>query len=661
MQRPDKTSQTLLASIALLRVERENNRDYVQLLVPFAQELLAILNPEIVTSQFLRKNMQDAYGLVIPDSVCELVLKRLVKKKILVKEAHSFFATGDLQPTGFYNSVLAKEKELDRTLEAIVAFARDVHSIEWTKEKTSDVLTAYMRQFSIDCLAYFVSASALPAIPASNKDFVLVSEFIEYSMKTNLPASGAIRTLVKGSMLANALLCPDLDAFTKDFDEVQFFIDTPIILRALGFNSEESEHEAKLLFTMLRDLGGILRVFDHTLEETESLLRSTIDSYDNSGKNYMLNSWAKRRGYGKADIEVMLSKLPLMLRNLYLTVVPRPNQAIPIAFTEDDIESVVRAKVGQVFDKTIYYDVLSVRSIVILRRAVTPYHLEDSKAVLVTSNATLAKSMFELCSSVPSCARVSPVISNFSLANLAWLKRPATADIPDLNLAIACESALEPSDAYWREFLREAELLEARGQISAVDLQALRADPVARKELMHLTLGEDKTLGAQTYKDIVESVKRHYTQEKDVELQAERERRALGEEELFEARKKLEGIRVAHLTRVSGRSAAIAASYAATLTTLVYGSIVLLVLGGAVLWTVRSAMAFGIAVAISLGTGLLTALTRISKVPYAAEFYETRRANAYIKLMAIAHDRLPSELKDVTSLGIVNSSTSEGK
>jgi hypothetical protein len=96
--------------------------------------------------------------------------------------------------------------------------------------------------------------------------------------------------------------------------------------------------------------------------------------------------------------------------------------------------------------------------------------LEDSAAVFVTSNSSLAKAAWEVGKNHNSSKEVSSVITDYSLANVAWLKAPLGApDLPTKELVAICYAAMEPSAALWGRYLEEIERLEASGDISPDD------------------------------------------------------------------------------------------------------------------------------------------------------------------------------------------------
>jgi hypothetical protein len=151
--------------------------------------------------------------------------------------------------------------------------------------------------------------------------------------------------------------------------------------------------------------------------------------------------------------------------------------------------------------------------------------VEDAGAVLVTSNAKLARVAYSFGKEHESSHEISTVITDLSLANIAWLKAPLTfPDVPQTEVMAACYAAMEPSESLWSQYVEEIDRLERQDNITSTEHQALRYSLQARNELMNLTLGSEEEFSASTIDDILERLKAEWTEEKEQALQEERER-----------------------------------------------------------------------------------------------------------------------------------------
>ena len=118
---------------------------------------------------------------------------------------------------------------------------------------------------------------------------------------------------------------------------------------------------------------------------------------------------------------------------------------------------------------------------------------------------------------------VSSVITDFSLANVAWLKAPMGApQLPMTEVLAFSYAALRPSSALLNKFLKEIDKLEEKGNISSLDHQILRSDYRVNNELMELTLGDEAALTEETITKTLERVSSEIKKEVSKELDIEK-------------------------------------------------------------------------------------------------------------------------------------------
>ena len=150
------------------------------------------------------------------------------------------------------------------------------------------------------------------------------------------------------------------------------------------------------------------------------------------------------------------------------------------------------------------YDINSVRSIYAARAGTSPMTIERSKAPLVTSNAGFSRAAFQYGQRHEESREVSSVITDFSLANMAWLKAPLGAPALPMREVLAFSyAALQPSKELLDKYMEEIDKLEKRGSITPRDHQLLRSSHLAQAELMNLTLGEEGALTEQTVSEML--------------------------------------------------------------------------------------------------------------------------------------------------------------
>jgi hypothetical protein len=179
------------------------------------------------------------------------------------------------------------------------------------------------------------------------------------------------------------------------------------------------------------------------------------------------------------------------------------------------------------------YDINSVRSIYVLRGHDAPSTIEKSKAVLVSSNSGFARAAYDYGQRHEQSREVSSVITDFSLANMAWLKAPMGApNLPTIEVLAFSYAALQPSKELLDKYLQEIEKLERKGTITERDHQLLRSSALAQEELMKLTLGDDAALTEETVIETLQRVSGEIRKEESDKLVTEQEAHRRTQEEL---------------------------------------------------------------------------------------------------------------------------------
>ena len=160
--------------------------------------------------------------------------------------------------------------------------------------------------------------------------------------------------------------------------------------------------------------------------------------------------------------------------------------------------------------------------------------MEEAYAVFVTSNTGFARAAWEYGQKYESSHEVSSVITDFSLANTAWLKAPMEApNLPLAQLHSFSYAALQPSNELLSKFMQEVEKLENEGSIDERAVQVLRSDnPLVYSELMDMTLGENEYLTGATPKEVFERVSDHIRKEEAQKLTSEQMAHEATQEEL---------------------------------------------------------------------------------------------------------------------------------
>ena len=518
-------STATLTSLAILKVKVDQGTDYLDYLRPFILQVLMEHQPDPITNGVVSDYIGKQFGLVIPERTVEIVLKRLSRNHAIERKEHVYRITGDLPDP----QITARQYEARRHIDAVVSglqqFSQDRIKPISSPDHAITAICAFLDRFAITCLSAYVRGTAIPPFEGAHKaDIVLVSEYIQHVQQTAPERFDSFLILVQGHMLANALLCPDLQNADQTYQKVAFYLDTPLLVQGLDLEGKSRQSALRELIALLHKLGGKVRAFSHSRQELYSVLHGAAANIDSPDGRGLIVREARKRGTTKSDLLLLAASLDDKLGESGIEVEETPRYIEDLQIDETVFEKILEDEVPYYNPRAKEYDVNSVRSIYAIRGNKFAPSLEKAQAVFVTSNAAFARAAWEYGQQHESSQDVSTVISDFSLANTAWLKAPMGApSIPRTQLLAFSYAALEPSSELLGKFMTEIERLQSQGTITARDHQLLRSSPLVYPELMHLTLGEDTSLTERTARQTLERVSKAIKKEESEKLTEEQE------------------------------------------------------------------------------------------------------------------------------------------
>jgi hypothetical protein len=501
-------SATTLASLAMLKVNIDAGRDYLEYLRPYVVHVLHTTKPDVVSDTTVAVGLREICGLEIPHRTVNILLQRLARDKHLIK-ANGLFKVDNLPDVNFEADRAASVRHLDFVSAELAEFAQKTAARNISAAEATDSIVAFLSQFSIPCLKSFLRGTALPKFGQEEDwQIVLVGQFV-HQMIDKPQLFESFMRFVEGHMLANALLCPDLKQVSNTYEDVVFYLDTPILIKLLGLEGNEEKQAVEELIQLVFRLKGKIVYFSHTQDELVTVIRNSAEFIDSPKGRGSIVAAALKLGRTKSDLILIAENASTSLDNLGISCVQSPlydqkNHRFEIA--EEAFAAVLDDEVNYLNSRARDYDIRSVRAIYVLRKGLSPQSIEKSKAVFVTSNVSFSKAAFEYGKKYEQSREVSTVITDFSLANTAWLKAPHGATLlPQKEVLALAYAAIQPTPRFWAKVLEEADKLQANGEISARDHQLLRSSRHVQDELMKLTLGSEDSL---TKESITETVQR---------------------------------------------------------------------------------------------------------------------------------------------------------
>lgn len=547
-------ARTTLSSLAMLKVRIDGGADYLEYLRPYVLMVLSEAPPERITDAAVAAGIRRLSGLEIPSRTVQVVLQRLVKERRLERAHGVYVVSGVLPVTDAAAERKAATRKISSVVDALVKYSRESAGREISEEEASDSLVAFLSNFSIPCLKYYLRGTTLPPVNGKSESrIVLVSQFLG-SIPAGTTLFDSFMTLVQGHMLANALLCPDLQSVTKSYKDVVFYLDTPLLIDLIGLAGEQRQQAIQELISLVGHLDGKIACFSHTAEELENTIRNSAEYVDSTTGRGSIVVEARRAGRTRSDLILASHSAAEKIERSGVEIQSTPQYVEAnhrFEISEEAFSEALDDELTYLNQRAREYDIKSVRSVYVLRRGLCPRSLEKAKAVLVTNNAAFSKAAYDYGKRYEQSSEVSTVITDFSLANTAWLKAPQGAPtLPEKEVLAFAYATLRPSPEFWEKVLREAERLERTGVISARDHQLLRSSHHAQDELMRLTLGDDAALTDERISETLRRVTSEIQSEEAEKRKVEEGSRKAAEERHAAAEASLQGLRSTIFWRV---------------------------------------------------------------------------------------------------------------
>ncbi len=527
-----------LTSLAILRVTVDRGGDYLEYLRPLVLHVLKGYGADPIKDEAVARAVEEQFGLLVPASTIQLVLKRIARRGGIVRDHGQYKLRGELEAIDLESRRLEAERRIDSVVAGLYDFSQgSPHPLE-SKAEAASAICAFLAEFDVTCLKAYLQRSTIPDLGNNHsREIILVSYYVRALYLRKDEQFANFVTLMQGHMLANALLCPDLEQLPESFRTVEFYFDTPLLLDLLDLEPTVKYDAARDLVNQLVRLGGSVLTFTHTRDEVVRVIRHAadrLDSVDGSDERGIILE-SRRRGRTRSDLMLMVEQIDEFLDDAGIEVKSTPRYREEFQIDELALKALLVEEVAHVNPRAEADDINSVRSIYVLRGRLVPTALERSRAVLVTNNTSFARAAWRYGQDVESKLAVSSVITNFTLANTAWLKRPLEfLATPRMHLLAAAYAALVPSEALLTRYMQEIERLQTSGKFSERDLQLLRSSSSAHTELMYFTLGEDAALTEETPAQTLERITAEIRAEDECRLQASEDAHQVTREKLAE-------------------------------------------------------------------------------------------------------------------------------
>lgn len=436
-----------LASLALLKANFDSdNKDYIDLFVPFIVSLVNRKKYEIIEVKDVCKDFETEFGLKIPYHPIQSILDRARKFGYLRRDR-----TGKLRiihekvVDGDFSDIAAQmEQKYNALIQGFLEFTRSSFDVEISGERANEIFIAYLRDHDLDMLfAKFENESLLPNVETSGTDKFLINEFIRHVYERSPGLFDFVADISVGHILANTILfrTNETQIFQQArLDNSQYYLDIGLLFSIIGVNGPFKRQAYREFVELCNKQGANLFVFQHTLDEFLGILETTLNYLEAPTIDYSRSSSAliyfRDEGFTKSDVIQLISSIEKLLMSFGISVIRTPNPNIDQQFQID--EEALEEKIIEIyrvsqpkFDAeekalTLAMDVKSISAIHKLRKGNFPINLSDARHLFVTTNSSLAYAsrQFERSLLDQPYFFIPTTVSDVFLGTLVWVGSP---------------------------------------------------------------------------------------------------------------------------------------------------------------------------------------------------------------------------------------------
>lgn len=519
----------IIISYAILKVNYDERKDYIENFVPMFLECIRVAENDIISLNELQEIFHMKFGLLIPIHTIDMIVKRIkikgyisISKKKLVREDEK------INSLNFHEKHLNIMENHEKLIKSLIVYCEKKFNLKLTEQEAESALLNYIENNQLSIALKESCGQAIPSPGTPIKEYkYIVASFIQSLIESDSVEFEYLEGIVKGSMIACALYIPNINNYSQRFKRTEVYFDTTFLINALGYSGKAYQDPCRELLELLNESGAVLRCFKHTVEEIYDILcacshkldSNNIDEYFSDCLRYFIEL-----GYTPSDVMSLANDIENSLKRINIHPKERPDYSIyKDVIGEEDLKKVLKEQIFYRKEIAIERDVYSISAIMRLRKGHKTRLIEECKALFVTSNSTLCNVVYDFFKDVFERDQVKPIITDYALTNLLWLKKPIKApDLPKKKIIADCYAATQPSVRLWNAYIKEIDSLKSNKQISIDNYMFFKHAPIAKDILMEVTKGNEDVFRLGKINDIIriaqERIESEVTKKKDEEI-----------------------------------------------------------------------------------------------------------------------------------------------
>lgn len=518
-----------LVTVAYLKARLDEGDDHLGIFVPIVIDVVSkSLSDSFVTAD-VQKMLIEHHGLTMPTAALETILRRLVRKGIIKRNAGRYQRGHALAIVPAVEAAKARLEQAQLDLaSAFMDFAlgkgRKIESTEMALER----ILLFLEEEQVALLL------REPPRPDSCFDRsamrAVVAEFLQTALREDSSHASTVRSILEGLVLYHAAFQPDFAQQSKAFQNLTVVLDSVLVRQAVGYEGPAERALMRETVDLLQASGATCVVFDVTLQEIRGILRVYEEKLATARGRESLHPVPMARfflteKYTPGDVAEMMVLLEHDVEAAGLTI-----RRLPTRIKEHVGEE--RALIGRLADPQtkdesqprVRHDVDCVAAVLTMRRGRTATRIEDCGAIFATSASLVIRNVKLWFMDDQQGLGIEPIIHIRALGNLAWLKKPMLGkELKKRDLVALCAVVMRPERETWNKFIAHLTKLRDSNRISTDEVAAVLVSGMSDKFLREAEEQDSDDPDAATLDEVVDRVRHEYASEYEAKFRAKRE------------------------------------------------------------------------------------------------------------------------------------------
>ena len=542
----------VLINFAILNANWRNGKNYLDSLVPFAEELFARKRYEEVNLNRICQDFVQEFSFKIPPHPMKVVLKRLVRSQKIEYCGGEIWKNNSAARETLISLRNEHEKKYQKVLDEFIKFLKSKFKENVGEEDASKALISFLEHQDANLLFFAHEDRLLPKVDYSRRMTRYFANFIQEEADSDSDVFKYIVEIATGHILASTIVNDAKQPHEEKIKKIRIYCDTSHILKLLGLDGNVQQKMIEELFEVFTATKCQLVLFKHTYEEIIHNINTAKkwlgDPHRDLKKASKTLLYFVANNFTTLEVENILNRVDGLLneQGIEIEATEYSTDENQYNIADADLKNFIveeYKKTNELFDETINPKLLDndIRSINMIYRRIHgkyPTRFKDLKVVFMCANSSLAKACraYHTQKESPSTSNFIPIcVTDIFLGTYMWLQSPTQIDeLAKRKLIAESSSVLRPTVNMVRKYLVEVEACFKNKKITEDDYLLLKASTVINEILVE-NVDTAESITDKTPPDILAKLKsqskeeglRHYYAEKDEHQQT---RHALEEE-----------------------------------------------------------------------------------------------------------------------------------